>query len=38
MLNKEKAKSVSGVENVMQLEDFWTVFQAQQNWQKKLYI
>ena len=38
MLNKEKAQSVSGVENVMQLEDFWTVFQAQQNWKKTLYI
>ena len=38
MLNKEKAQSVSGVENVMKLEDFWTVFQAQQNWKKTLYI
>ena len=38
MLNKEKAQSISGIENIEYLENFWSVFQSQQNWKKSLYI
>ncbi len=38
MLNKEKAQTLSGIENIEFLEDFEVIFQSQQNWKRCLYI
>ena len=38
MLNKEKAQKISGIENIEYLENFWNIFQSQQNWKNNLYL